>query len=123
MVFLMRHGEKAKDDPKDPTLTPEGTARAEATSRMLAKAGITHVFATEYRRTQATVAPLAKALGLTVTNLSSKEPTATADAIRALPPVREATRTKDPGDVAIDAAHRSAAGPARKSSVPVSRPA
>src|SRR5690348_2764504 len=68
-VILVRHGEKATDDPRDPSLSPAGEARARALAAMLAKAGVTHLFATQYRRTQATISPLASATGLTPTLL------------------------------------------------------
>lgn len=84
-VFLLRHAEKATDDPKDPSLSEKGAARAESLAALLAKARVTHVFATEYKRTQATVAPLAKALGLSVTTVSSKEPEKQIELLRALP--------------------------------------
>jgi len=58
-VIALRHAEKGADDPRDPGLTEEGAQRAEALARLLSKAGVTHIFSTDYRRTQATVAPLA----------------------------------------------------------------
>jgi broad specificity phosphatase PhoE len=66
VVYLVRHAEKADDDPNDPTLAPEGEARAAELIRVLGDAGVTHLWSTPYRRTEATVAPLARALGLEV---------------------------------------------------------
>lgn len=57
-IFCVRHAEKAKDDPKDPLLTPEGTARAERLGRILAEAGLDSVYASPYRRTQLTAEPV-----------------------------------------------------------------
>ena len=57
-VFVVRHAEKA-DQSTDPDLSPAGRARAERLSALLADAGVSAVFATEFRRTQQTVGPLA----------------------------------------------------------------
>lgn len=56
--FCVRHAEKAKDDPKDPTLTAEGMARAERLGRIMAEAGLDSVYATPYRRSQLTAEPV-----------------------------------------------------------------
>ena len=58
-VFLVRHAEKAKDDPRDPTLSDAGRRRAEALDALLVRVDVTHLFATEYKRTQQTLEPLA----------------------------------------------------------------
>lgn len=65
-VILVRHAEKARDDPKDPSLSEAGQRRAEALARLLARSRPTRLVASEFKRTQATLAPLAKALGLEV---------------------------------------------------------
>lgn len=73
-VFLVRHAEKAAPgdpefDPRDaadPPLTAAGRARAEALARTLEEAGVTAIFASEFARTQQTVAPLAARIGLEV---------------------------------------------------------
>jgi 2,3-bisphosphoglycerate-dependent phosphoglycerate mutase len=66
VVFLVRHAEKGDDDARDPGLSEAGSARAAELAHMLGSAGVTHLFATEYRRTQATLAPLAEASGVEV---------------------------------------------------------
>lgn len=78
-VFLVRHAERADTAPgatpamgADPDLSEAGKARAESLATMLKDAKITAIFATEFKRTQQTAAPLAKALGLTVTTVPSK---------------------------------------------------
>ncbi|MBL7810313.1 MAG: histidine phosphatase family protein [Saprospiraceae bacterium] len=58
IVFCVRHAEKAKDDPKDPQLTPEGEARAERLGRILAGATLDSVYASPYKRTQLTAEPV-----------------------------------------------------------------
>ena len=64
---LVRHAEKAADDPKDPALTPAGTRRAEKLASALHLRPVVAVYATPFRRTQATAAPVARDHGLTVT--------------------------------------------------------
>ncbi|QDU83488.1 Histidine phosphatase superfamily (branch 1) [Planctomycetes bacterium Pla163] len=66
VVFLVRHAEKGDDDARDPGLSEAGSARAAELAGMLAGAGVTHLFASEYRRTQATLAPLAEVSGVEV---------------------------------------------------------
>ncbi|MFY0534577.1 histidine phosphatase family protein [Nannocystis pusilla] len=96
----MRHGEKAADDPSDPSLSPAGEARAKALAELLGHAGVTHLFASEYRRTQATLRPLADAAGLQITVLpaaarrSSSRPCAPSRPERS--PSSPATRTPCP---------------------------
>jgi len=79
-VFLVRHAERADAGmatagtmATDPDLSPEGRARAESLATALKDAGIIAIYATEYRRTQQTAAPLARALGLQVTTIKSGE--------------------------------------------------
>jgi broad specificity phosphatase PhoE len=71
-IFIVRHAEKA-DATKDPDLSEAGRARAEALAKTLKDANITAIYATEFKRTQQTAAPLAKALGITVTTLPAKD--------------------------------------------------
>jgi len=63
-VILVRHTEKAKNDPRDPDLSEAGRERAEAFARMFAAAGVTGLVHSEYKRTRDTLAPLAKELDL-----------------------------------------------------------
>jgi broad specificity phosphatase PhoE len=71
-VFMIRHAEKA-DDSKDTELSEAGRARAEALANTLRDSKISVIYTTEFKRTQQTAAPLAKALGLTVTILPSED--------------------------------------------------
>jgi phosphohistidine phosphatase SixA len=68
-LILVRHAEKKIVPPenKDPDLSPAGVSRAEELARMFGDAGITAIYATQYKRTQQTVKPLADKLGLQVT--------------------------------------------------------
>ncbi len=65
-VIVVRHAEKSKsgDNPRDPQLSEAGVKRATSLAKLLAHAGVTDVFSSEFVRTQSTVAPLAKALEL-----------------------------------------------------------
>lgn len=78
-VFLVRHAERADTSPgvsptmaADPDLSDAGRARAESLASALKDARITAIYATEFKRTQQTAAPLAKILGLTVKVVTSK---------------------------------------------------
>lgn len=79
LVFVVRHAEKAAAAgaggmmADDPDLSDEGRARAESLAWMLKDAGIKAIFATEFKRTQQTAAPLAKALGLQVVSIGSRD--------------------------------------------------
>ena len=65
-IFIVRHAEKA-DATKDPDLSEAGRARADALAKALRDTNITAIYATEFKRTQQTAAPLAQALGIEVT--------------------------------------------------------
>jgi broad specificity phosphatase PhoE len=81
-IFIVRHAEKA-DATKDPDLSEAGRARAEALAKTLRDANITAIYATEFKRTQQTAAPLAKILGITVTILPAKDNAALIAKLRA----------------------------------------
>lgn len=65
-VVIVRHAEKAQDDPKDPSLSDAGRARAEALASALDSAGVAAVYSTQYKRNLQTVEPLAKRLSLAI---------------------------------------------------------
>lgn len=78
-IVLVRHAERADTAQgtsptmaADPDLSAAGRARADSLATALKDAKITAVYATEFKRTQQTAGPLAKALGLTVTIVTSK---------------------------------------------------
>lgn len=79
-IFLVRHAERADSGTMgattmatDPDLSDAGRARAEALAAMLKDAGIKAIYTTEYKRTQQTAAPLAKALGIQATVVPARE--------------------------------------------------
>jgi len=80
----VRHAEKEASG-ADPSLSKAGRERAEALATLLADAGITAIFTSEFKRTQETAAPLAKRLGLTVTVVPGKDLDALLSKVRALP--------------------------------------
>jgi broad specificity phosphatase PhoE len=88
-VFVVRHAERADGGVtgtmmgNDPDLSEAGRARAESLAAMLKDAGITAIYTTEFKRTQQTAAPLAKALGITATAVSSKDTPALLEKIKA----------------------------------------
>lgn len=93
-VVLVRHAEKA-DASADPALSEAGQVRAERLAALLAQARVDRIFATNYRRTQATVAPLAAALRIAPTVAAATEP----DRIVA------ACETAAPGSVTLVCTH------------------
>lgn len=79
-VFVVRHAERADADAgtapmmaSDPDLSEAGKARAQSLASALKDAGITAIYTTEYKRTQQTAEPLAKALGIQVTAVPARE--------------------------------------------------
>ncbi len=74
VVFLVRHAEKAQDgDAKDPELSAAGRARAEALAKIVKDVGVTAIFATEFKRTQQTAAPLSRLTGIPITTVPAKD--------------------------------------------------
>ena len=72
-IILIRHAEKIID-PNNPDgdLSPAGQARAQELARVFGDAGVSAIYATQYKRTQETVKPLADKLGLPVNVVNSK---------------------------------------------------
>ena len=65
-LYLVRHAEKVLDESPDPELTIKGSERALALSTLLASAGITRVFSTDFARTRDTAEPTARAAGIEI---------------------------------------------------------
>lgn len=78
VAVVVRHAEKADDDPRDPTLTPDGVRRAEALARMVSDLPLRGVWSSDYHRTRNTAAPTARAHGL---ELRSYDPSGRHDAL------------------------------------------
>jgi broad specificity phosphatase PhoE len=75
-IFVVRHAEKAQPaggDAKDPELSAAGRVRAESLALTLKDAGITAIYASEFKRTQQTAAPIARTAGVEVTVVPAKE--------------------------------------------------
>jgi broad specificity phosphatase PhoE len=83
-VFVVRHAEKGPEA-DDPPLSAAGRQRAAELARVLLDAAPTALFATEFRRTQETLAPLVDATRLTPTLLPARDLDALIAALRALP--------------------------------------
>ena len=64
MIIVVRHAEKSTDDPKDPSLSEQGNARANKLATVLKDANIKAVYTTQYKRTQQTGLPPATQAGL-----------------------------------------------------------
>ena len=84
VVFIVRHAEKASSGGKDPDLSVEGQKRAQALARILKDSEITSVFVTEFKRTQETAAPTAKAAGVTPTAVPANDIGSLVEKLRAL---------------------------------------
>lgn len=67
LVVVVRHAEKATDDPRDPGLDADGQARARALAAALAGSRLDAAYATQFKRTRQTAAPAAAAAGIEVT--------------------------------------------------------
>ena len=66
-LYLVRHAEKqAIAGEKDPPLTMQGEQRARALAEALIGRTVNQLYATGYKRTQATLAPVAQARGLNI---------------------------------------------------------
>lgn len=94
-VLCVRHAEKAPEPREDPPLTAAGESRARELAALLARSAATHLFASEFVRTQATLAPLAAGTKLTTLVRPARESSELAREIRALPA----------GSVAVVAGH------------------
>lgn len=95
-IILVRHAEKnIEQSNPDPDLSPAGQARAQELVRMFGDAGIKAIYATQYKRTQQTVKPLAEKLGVSATTVDAKN---TAELVKQI-------RAQHNGDVVFIAGH------------------
>lgn len=58
-IFVVRHADREGSEP-DPPLTADGRKRAENLGSLLRDAHITHIFTTEFQRTEQTAGPVAR---------------------------------------------------------------
>jgi broad specificity phosphatase PhoE len=84
VIFIVRHAEKATTGGNDPALSPQGKKRAEALANILKDSQITAVFATEFKRTQKTAAPTAKAAHVSPTVIPGNDIGVLVEKLRAL---------------------------------------
>lgn len=84
-VVVIRHGEKDVEPKDDPNLSEAGAARAQRLSALFAKSGVTHIFASEFQRTQQSVAPLSVATGINVQIVQARQPDALLSALDSTP--------------------------------------
>jgi broad specificity phosphatase PhoE len=86
-IILVRHAEKMVVPPenKDPDISAQGEARAKEIARMFRDSGIAAIYATQYKRTQQTVKPLAEQLRLPITQVEAKKTSELVEQIRARP--------------------------------------
>ncbi|MGH9872080.1 MAG: SixA phosphatase family protein [Pyrinomonadaceae bacterium] len=96
-LLLVRHAEKLIVPPenKDPDLSLAGQERAQELVRMFSDSGIAAIYATQYKRTQQTVKPLADKLGLAMTKVDAK---GTAELVKQI-------RARNAGQVIFIAGH------------------
>ncbi len=82
-IYLVRHAEKITDEPtnKDPMLTQKGEERAIALAKALKKIDIHNIYSSNYKRTLATVTPIAQKLKKEIKIYDLKQLKIEADAI------------------------------------------
>ena len=83
-VFIVRHAEKASTSDKDPDLSLQGQKHADSLAHILKDSQITSVFVTEFKRTQETAAPTAKAAHVSSTMIPASDVGALVEELRAL---------------------------------------
>ena len=84
VIYLVRHAEKAAENPDDPVLTPVGEERARELARVLESAGITRVYSTETIRTLETARPTATAAGVEIQRYAPQDRAAMAAFVETL---------------------------------------
>ena len=84
VVVIVRHAEKTSTGGKDPDLSIQGQKRADALAHILKDSQITSVFVTEFKRTQETAAPAARAAHVSPTMIPANDIGALVEKLRAL---------------------------------------
>jgi broad specificity phosphatase PhoE len=85
LVIIVRHAEKSTSAGNDPALSMAGRKRAKALADILKDSQITAVFVTEFKRTQETAAPTARATQLKPVIVPANDVAALAAKLRELP--------------------------------------
>ena len=83
IIFIVRHAEKASNGGKDPDLSAHGQKRADALAHILKDSQITSVFVTEFKRTQETAAPTARAANVSPTVVPANDTSVLVEKLRA----------------------------------------
>ena len=73
IVYLVRHAERATDDPRDPNLSEAGRVRTQRLTALLRDANLDHVYSTDLRRTRQTAGPVADGHGLEIETYDPRE--------------------------------------------------
>jgi phosphohistidine phosphatase SixA len=84
VIFIVRHAEKASAGDKDPDLSLEDQKRADALARILKNSQVTSVFVTEFKRTQETAAPTARAAHVSPTLVPANDISELVEKLRAV---------------------------------------
>jgi phosphohistidine phosphatase SixA len=84
VIFIVRHAEKASTGGNDPDLSLQGQKRADALAQILKDSQIRSVFVTEFKRTQETAAPTAKAARVSPNVVPANDIGALVEKLRAL---------------------------------------
>lgn len=74
LIILVRHAEKADTPANNPQLSPKGEMRATSLITALSRTPLSQLIATQYLRTQQTLAPIAEARHLPVTIVEAAKP-------------------------------------------------
>jgi len=102
-IVVVRHAEKTDNGRQDPELTAAGHARAEALARVLGQTKVVGLIATQYRRTQQTLATLAREHGLEITVVPAQTEATGAHIETIISQVRQ--WDQHPGGVLVIAGH------------------
>ncbi|MET0244659.1 MAG: histidine phosphatase family protein, partial [Flavitalea sp.] len=81
-VYVVRHAEKATQPANDPSLTTEGSQRAEDLKEKLKKKKVAAIYSTNTIRTMKTCEPLAKQLNISIINYPGKPGAAFIDSVK-----------------------------------------
>ncbi len=104
-IIVVRHAEKAADDPRDPSLSDAGQRRAQALADTLKNSDVQAIYTTQYRRTQLTAEPLSKQTGVAV----SVRPVTADNAAGYTNALVSEIRAKHPGQTVLVVGHSNTA--------------